>query len=173
MQPCPIPNRSAAMTASANDRAPIPVTSLIFGIGPMLPLVGAATGAWALPMPWPDIALKLALIWGAQILIFVAGVRRGYGFGAAGASTTVEIITMLMYFVPGSLALVLTMYGYLTVALLLLIAGFALVAILDRRAALIGDAPAHFSRLRVPQMMIAVIALGCLAARILINAQVQ
>lgn len=141
------------------------MTSRIFGYGPMLPLIGAAIGVWTLPPPWPGIALRLALIWGAAILIFVAGVRRGYGFGAAGASTTVEIVTMLVYFVPGSLALVLAMYGHFTVALPLLMAGFAAVAILDRGAALTGDAPAHFARMRVPQMTFAVVALATLWLR--------
>lgn len=151
------------MTAStASDSAPIPATSLIFGFGPMLPLVAAAIGVWILPAPWPDIALRLALIWGAAILVFVAGVRRGYGFGAAGASSRAEIVTMLVYFVPASLSLVLTMYGYFDIALALLTAGFALVAVLDRRAARLGDAPAHFARLRLLQMSIAVVAFAIL-----------
>lgn len=146
----------------ARESASIPVTSLIFGYGPMLPLMIAAAGAWLLPAPWPDIALRLALIWGGAILIFVAGVRRGYGFGAAGASTVIEIVTMLAYFIPGSLALGLAMFGRADVALPLLMVGFALVALLDRHAGRTGDAPRHFARLRLPQMSIAVVALGML-----------
>jgi hypothetical protein len=138
---------------------PIPATSLIFGYGPMLPLVVAAVAIWVLQPPWPEIALRLALIWAAAILIFVAGVRRGYGFGSTGASTPVAITTMLTYFVPGSLALVMMTFGRFGMALAVLIIGFALVAFLDRRAAMVGDAPTHFARLRVPQMAIAVIAL--------------
>lgn len=141
------------------DRAPIPLTSLIFGYGPMLPLVVAAAAVWIMPPPWPELAVRLATIWAAAILVFVAGVRRGYGFGAPGASTAVAIGTMLVYFVPGSLALVLQMAGRSAMALGLLILGFALVAIGDRRAAVAGQAPAHFARLRIPQMAIGIAAM--------------
>lgn len=128
----------------------------------MLPLVIAAVAIWIMPPPWPDIALRLAMIWAAAILIFVAGVRRGYGFGASSASTPVAIATTLTYFVPGSLALVMVTFGRFGLALTLLIVGFVLVAVLDRRAAVRGDAPAQFSRLRVPQMAIGIIALAVL-----------
>lgn len=147
-------------------RAPIPITSLIFGYGPMLPLVAAAAAAWVMPPPWPDLALRLAPIWAAAILTFVAGVRRGYGFGAPGASTAVAIVTMLVYFVPGSLALVLLSAGRSATALALLLLGFALVAIVDRHAATTGNAPAHFARLRVPQMTIGALALAALLGAI-------
>lgn len=125
----------------------------------MLPFVAAAVGIWVLPPPWPLIALRLLVIWAAAILIFVAGVRRGYGFGAPRASTRAEIAAMLFYFVPGAIALVLGEEGQAAHALELLIVGYALVIMLDRRAAERGDAPRHFRRLRGPQMAIAVASL--------------
>jgi hypothetical protein len=146
----------------AADAAPIPADSLVFGYGPMLPPLAAAIGAWVLPVPWPGIATALAILWSALILAFVAGVRRGFGFGAPGASKHVEIVTMAVYFVPAGVALIFGWVDRPAPALALLALAYLLVAVLDRRAALNGDAPAHFARLRPPQMSIGVIALAAL-----------
>lgn len=81
-------------TGPAASPAAIPLTSLILGYGPILPLVAAASASWALPAPWPDLALRLALIWGALILSFVGGVRRGFGIGNPAASTSHAIVAM-------------------------------------------------------------------------------
>lgn len=141
-----------------------PVNSLVLGYGPMLPLVAAGIGAWVLPTYWPYVATRLAIIWAALILAFIAGVRRGYGFGDPRASTAVEIATMMTYFVLAGLALVVP-YGWIAVPLLMV--GFAAVALLDRRAALAGNAPAHFARLRVPQMLLGLAGLALVWARIM------
>ncbi|GGO92695.1 DUF3429 family protein [Stakelama pacifica] len=135
---------------------PIPIDSLIFGYGPMLPFIAAALACWAMPAPWPSIAVWLMTIWGAMILTFVGGVRRGFGFGYRGACTGVEIATMLVYFITAGLALLLP---WPALSVFLLAAGFALAAILDTRAALKGNAPAHFAALRIPQFGIATVSL--------------
>jgi len=144
---------------SRADDPRIPLNSIIFGFGPMLPLAFAALGAWLLPPPWPMLAVRLAIIWGAMILIFVAGVRRGFGFGNPRASTGVEIATMLAYFVPAGLALVVPVGS---IALMLLLVGYVLVPVLDTRAARAGNAPAHFAQLRWPQMAIAIVSVAAL-----------
>ncbi|GAA4771678.1 hypothetical protein GCM10023219_18220 [Stakelama sediminis] len=125
----------------------------------MIPFVAAAVGIWLMHRPWPMIALWLVTLWGALILSFIAGVRRGFGFGRQTASTRTEILTMLPYFVIAGLALVVSSQ-LLAIALLML--GFLLAAVLDRHAALNGDAPAHFARLRPPQFLIAVLALAAI-----------
>ncbi len=149
-------------------QAPIPLNSLIFGYGPMIPFLAAAGGAWLLPAPWPTLALRLAILWGGLILAFLAGVRRGFGFGSDRASTPVAIGTMLLYFIPAGLALLLGSFGAVRAALLLLATGFALVALCDSRAARHGDAPAHFARLRGPQLSLAILSLLALAARTIV-----
>ena len=149
-----------------DDGGVIPLDSLAFGYGPMLPFVAAVAGAWMLDAPWPGIAIVLAIIWGALVLSFVAGVRRGYGFGNRVASTWAEILSMIAYFVPAGLSLVLVSFAHVTPALWMLIIGFALVILLDRRAARAGDAPAYFSRLRLPQMSIAILSLMALLIRL-------
>jgi hypothetical protein len=121
-------------------------------------------GAWTLAPPWPALAAKLAIIWGAIILAFVGGVRRGYGFGAPQAPEASEIAAMLVYFVLGGLSLVLSTLGQRAAALALLVLGFILVALFDSRAAFAGAAPAHFARLRGPQMMSAAATLALLLA---------
>ncbi|MEH3047531.1 DUF3429 domain-containing protein [Sphingomonas adhaesiva] len=144
------------------DRSPrIPLDSLVFGFGPMLPLVAAAIGAWTLPGGWPVLAIQLAIVWAALILSFIGGVRRGFGFATPRASTAVEIAAAVAYVTIAGLALIVSRAA---IALALLAAGYALAALLDRRAALAGDAPAHFARLRPPQLLLGCAGLaGCWA----------
>lgn len=134
-------------------RATIPLDSIVFGFGPMIPLVVAGIAAWVAPAPVAMIATQLAIVWGALILAFIGGVRRGFGFARADASTVTEIAAAVGYFTIAGLALLV---GYAATSVALLAVGFALAALLDRRAALAGDAPAHFARLRPPQLL-----LGC------------
>ena len=141
----------------------------MLGYGPILPLATAALGAWTAPSPWAEIATNLGAIWGAIILVFVAGVRRGFGFGDPDASAASEIIAMLLYFGFGGLSLVLLQMGQAACALALLVLGFAQVAILDRQAAFNGDAPAHFARLRRPQMLIMAAASTVLFAHLMLH----
>ena len=84
----------------------IPLDGKILGFGPMLPLVAAGIGAWTLPGSWPLIAVQCAVIWGALILAFVAGVRRGYGFGNPAASKRAEIAAAMAYFSIAGLSLI-------------------------------------------------------------------
>lgn len=129
----------------------IPIDSLVFGFGPMLPLAAAGIGVWTLPGGWPAIAIQCAIIWAALILAFIGGVRRGFGFGRPDASTRAEIVAAMLYFTIAGAALLVPRAA---IALSLLAAGFALAALLDRRGAIAGDAPAHFARLRPPQLLI-------------------
>ncbi|MBW4330629.1 DUF3429 domain-containing protein [Stakelama sp. CBK3Z-3] len=138
------------------DTRATPIDSILFGYGPMLPFIAATIACMALPAPWPGIAMWLVTIWGAMILTFVGGVRRGFGFGDHSASTAVEIATMLLYFCTAGVALLLP---WPRASLLLLAGGFAIAAILDTRAARSGDAPAHFAALRIPQFGIATLCL--------------
>ncbi len=143
-------NRIPADRAAATR---IPIDSIVFGYGPMLPLVAAGVGAWVLPPGWGMLAIRLAIVWGALILSFIGGVRRGFGFATPRASTAVEIVAAVGYVTIAGLALLVP---YATTALALLAVGYALAALLDRGAALAGNAPAHFARLRPPQLL-----LGC------------
>lgn len=73
---------------------------------------------------------------------------------------------MIAYFVPAGLSLVLVSLARPAPALWILFVGYALVILLDRRAARNGDAPIYFRRLRLPQMSIAIISLVAMALRL-------
>jgi hypothetical protein len=150
-------DRTLVRSGAMASRAPIPTNSIVFGYGPMLPLVTAGLGAWMLPAPWGGMAVRLAIIWGALILSFIGGVRRGFGFARAEASTAVELAAAVAYVTIAGLALLMP---YAATGLAMLAAGYALAALLDRRAALRGDAPAHFARLRVPQLLLGCVGLA-------------
>jgi len=144
-------------------RRTIPTSSLIFGYGPMIPFVLGAIGTWS-NTAWHSPAMGLTIIWGGLILSFVAGVRRGFGFGHAQATLMSELVAMMSYFSMAGATLILAWLGYLPQAISLLALGFGIVAIADYRAAKAGDAPAHFAKLRPPQMAIAVLSLLAILA---------
>lgn len=143
------------------DDPRVPVNSAVLGYGPMLPLVAAAVAVWVATGALAEVALRLAIIWGALVLTFIGGVRRGFGFALDRTSTASEIASSTSYFVIAGLALVLP---YPDLALAALAFGFLLAGWLDRRAALAGNAPRHFARLRPPQMLIGALALAALWA---------
>lgn len=145
-------------------RITVPTDGLLLGYGPMLPLVAAGCGAWLLPHPWPAIAIRLALIWGALILAFLGGVRRGFGFASDTASKRSEITAAILYIGLAGLSLGIARPD---MALPLLAAGYALAALLDRRAALSGNAPIYFARLRPPQLLLGCAGLVVCWARLL------
>lgn len=140
-----------------NDAQPrIPLTSLVFGYGPVLPLPIAALMAWTLPPPVPTVAMWLAIWWGASILIFLAGVRRGRSFHGDAETPVAPLIAMIWLFVLGAGAFVCPTP---LMSLVLLTIGYASIAVLDPMAARKGEAPPHFARLRPPQMGIALLGL--------------
>ncbi len=159
-QPTPHPHVAAIMNTDAT-RPDIPADGAILGYGPMLPLVVAGAGAWLLPPPCPFWAVQLGIIWGALVLAFIAGVRRGFGFGYPQASKPAEISASIAYFTLAGLALVI---GRPSMALMPLIIGYVLAALLDRRAALAGNAPAYFATLRPRQLLIGAAGLAGLWA---------
>lgn len=147
--------------ADVPDDPRIPLTSVLLGFGPMLPLVAAGLGAWVLPGLWPLRAVELAIFWAALILAFIGGVRRGFGFGNMRASTPSEIAASFGYVLLAAGGLIAPRPSQ---GLAVLIAGYALAALLDRRAALAGNAPLHFARLRPPQLLLGAAGLaGCWA----------
>lgn len=150
------------MTPATDPR--VPPLSLVFGYGPMLPLLAAALGAWLLPPPWPLLAVQLAVTWAALILAFIGGVRRGFGFGQDRASTASEVTAAVAYVTLAGLALVVPRAS---VALALLVVGYLLAALFDARAAVAGNAPLHFARLRPPQLSLGALSLAALWAWLL------
>ncbi|MGE7207059.1 DUF3429 domain-containing protein [Sphingomonas sp. NPDC019816] len=147
------------MTDSAPGPAPTPQgnsprtpwLSLIFGYGPVLVLPLTALGAWA---GFP-LALPIGKLWGAAILVFLAGVARGLSFFSPGGPHVSQMLTMMLRFSLGLLALIASP----PVGLVLLLIGYASIALTDPWLARWGGAPRHFARLRPPQMAVALAGL--------------
>ncbi len=111
----------------------------------------AALAAWA----GAPLALLVGQIWGAAILVFLAGVARGLSFFTPGGTHISQMLTMALRFTLGFLALIAgppTGFG-------LLILGYASIALTDPWLARWGGAPQHFARLRPPQMLVAIAGL--------------
>lgn len=142
--PAPAPTPEAASPR-------IPALSLVFGYGPVLVLPLAALAAWA----GAPLALLIGQLWGAAILVFLAGVARGLSFFTPGGTHISQMLTMILRFTLGFVALIA---GPLT-GFALLILGYASIALTDPWLARWGGAPEHFARLRPPQMAVALIGL--------------
>lgn len=104
------------------------------------------------------------MLWGCAILLFLSGVRRGVSFRTEGGETLAQIATMLGLFGLGFLALVAAFVGRSSAALILLMAGFSAIGLLDPLAAKRGEVPLFMARLRPLQMPIAILSLGALLA---------
>jgi hypothetical protein len=140
----------------------IPPLSMLLGYGPMAFFPALAAAAWLAPSVWSLRALVAAQFWGAALLLFLAGVRRGLSFFTEGGPRWVQIATMMWLFLLGLAAAL----APLPLAISILIVGFGSIAVLDPPAARRGEAPAFFARLRPPQMSVALVGLALLSARI-------
>ena len=150
-------------TLTAREPRETPWLSVVFGYGPMLPFVAGAAAAWWQRGQWDELILLATILYGAAILLFLSGVRRGVSFRTPGGPTVVQIATMLGLFCLGLGALLtVVILGNRVIALDLLIAGFVAVAVLDPIAARRGEAPLFFARLRPLQIPIAVLSLVAL-----------
>ena len=143
-----------------------PALSVFLGSIAMVPFAVGAVAAWVLGPDWSALAAKFTLLWGCSILIFLAGVRRGVSFRTAGGPTVAQIATMVWLFVLGVTALMLP--GFV-VPLVLLLAGYLSLAVLDPLAARRGEAPLFFERLRPVQMLVPLASLAAVLVRALVG----
>lgn len=153
-----------ARRITVTERPEVPALAVVFGFGPMLPLVAGAGLAWWLRGEAGERVTVLTILWGCAILLFLSGVRRGLSFRTEGGETVAQIATMLGLFGLGFAALLAVAFGMPPVALLLLMTGFAAIAILDPIAARRGEAPLFMARLRPMQMPLAILSLAALLA---------
>jgi hypothetical protein len=149
-----------ARTITVSERPAVPWLAVLFGYGPMLPLLAGAAGAWWWRGETGATIEGVTILWGAAILLFLSGVRRGLSFRTEGGETLAQVATMLALFGLGFLALLAQAFGYRVPALVLLILGFAAIAVLDPIAAARGEAPLFFARLRPLQMPLAILGLA-------------
>jgi Protein of unknown function (DUF3429) len=137
----------------------IPRLDVLFGFGPTVPFViGVVVALW-FPEPWRLTALQLTVLWGSAIMLFLSGVRRGLSFRTEDGPTWSQIATMLALFCLGLSSLAALWRDQVIWALVILLAGFSMIFVLDPIAARRGEAPLYFERLRRLQMPIVVLAL--------------
>ncbi len=156
-------------TIHVDEPRAVPWLSVVFGYGPMLPFLGGAALVWLLRGEAAEAIFRLTLLWACAILLFLSGVRRGVSFRTEGGARATQIVTMLGLFLLGFFALVAFMLGSVVPALVLLMLGFAAIAVLDPIAARRGEAPLFFERLRPFQMPLAVLGLAALLAHRLLS----
>lgn len=144
----------------------VPPESLFFGGIAMVPFpVGAALAF--LPGGAGALFADLTLLWGAAILTFLAGVRRGVSFRTPGGPTKAQLAMMMWLFLLGAIALVLVALSDLlggtaadAAAAAMLGVGFVSMIVLDPMAARHGEAPLFFERLRPVQMIVPSVSLA-------------
>jgi Protein of unknown function (DUF3429) len=142
------------------ESSDIPHLDILFGFGPTVPFVAGVALAWWLPQPSRVIALQSVALWGSAILLFLSGVRRGLSFRTEGGPTWPQMATMLALFCLGLGAFAALMIDALIPALIVLLAGYAAIFVLDPIAARRGEAPLYLSRLRRLQIPVVLSALA-------------
>jgi hypothetical protein len=163
----PLASPAPAVEFKIVEPAQTPLLSLVLGFGAMMPIAVGTIAAWLLPAPFAALACEATILWAGAILTFLSGVRRGVSFRTVGGPTMAQILTVLWLFGLGLLALGALLLLANRTALLLLLAGYASMAVLDPLAARRGEAPLFFARLRPVQMLIPILFLGALLLRIL------
>ncbi|WP_102108277.1 DUF3429 family protein [Oceaniglobus roseus] len=131
----------------------IPRDGLLLGWGAMVPFALLAGAGWW-DAGWTATAAAAARLWGAAILLFFSGVRRGLSFRTEGGPRPRQLVVFALLFCLGLGALLLPVLP----ALLLVAGAFAAMAAEDVEAARRGEVPLYFRRLRPPQMTFAVLS---------------
>jgi hypothetical protein len=164
----PMPTaKDAKEVFEVSEPAHTPALGLIIGYGATLPFVaGAAPAGFFGDAGLAKTAANFTVVWGAAILLFLSGVRRGLSFRTPHGPTASQIATSIWYFAAGFGALLLWTareeLGSARPALALLLIGYVSVIALDVPAARRLEAPPYFARLRPLQMLIPIACLGYL-----------
>ena len=156
-------DRDSRKITATEPAAPPPVGALL-AFAAMLPIAAGAVYLWIGGEAQSFLTVNMTLLWGASILTFLAGVRRGVSFRQSGGPTLSQLVTMLWLYGLGFVAIVETVWAYTLTATGLEILGFLSLAILDPIAAKKGEAPLFFAALRPIQMAIPIVALIALGA---------
>ena len=139
-------------TLTLTERPEVPLDGLLLGWGGMAPFPVLAGAMWLAGPDWAALAARGLVLWGAAILLFLSGVRRGLSFRTEGGPRMAQLAMFAWLFGAGLAALVLPVGP----ALWLLALAYASVWAVDPWAARRGDAPLYFARLRPVQMAVPV-----------------
>ena len=145
------------------ENAAIPRAGFLLAYGAMAPLMAAAVAAWIDPVA--ETVVALTILWGAALLLFFSGVRRGLSFRTEGGARPAQLVMMSWLFAAGLAALIVPGKAP---ALLILLGGFASLGLFDPPAARRGEAPVYFAPLRRRQMLVPVVALAVVLVSVLV-----
>jgi hypothetical protein len=140
------------------DPVSVPTLSIILGIGPMLPIAGAGLASFVVPWLAHSLMVAAVITWSSAILLFIAGVRRGYGFARQATPSLGSLAGTIWIFLTGLLALPALLINP-GLSILILMAGYVSSAIIDWLSARRGEAPRHFERFRPLQMALGAVGL--------------
>ena len=138
-----------------------PLLTLLLAYVAMVPLVAGTAAAILSRGPLDALVIHLTVVWAGALLCFFAGVHRGLSFRQPGGPAVRQFGGMLWLFCTGVVSLLSPWPGP---ALVLQLAGFASMAVLDPIAARHGEAPRYFARLRPVQLLIPLASLGIVLA---------
>jgi hypothetical protein len=139
-----------------------PALSLFLAYAAMVPIIAAAAAGWLTPASGLISITRFAMLYGAALLCFFAGVRRGLSFRQSGGPAPAQIAGMVWLYGLGVLTAITAPYP---AAMLLPLIGFLSLIPLDSRAAANAEAPLYFGRLRRVQMWFPSLSLAALLAR--------
>lgn len=134
----------------------VPADGVLLGYGAMLPFPVALVVIWLGPEASSVLAVAALRLWGAAILIFLAGVRRGLSFRTPGGPRPAQLAMAFWLFAAGLAVLALPPAAGFALQL----AGYGSLLVLDPIAARRAEAPLYFARLRPVQMAIPVTSLA-------------
>ncbi|SDX95872.1 hypothetical protein [Citreimonas salinaria] len=154
---------TARRDLNLHEGSRIPPMDAFLAYGAMLPFPAAFVVALAAPF-LAGAAVLGAQLWGAALLLFFSGVRRGLSFRTPGGATGPQMAAFAGLFSAGFVALLLPAAW----ALPLILVALLLMAAIDPVAARRAEAPLYFERLRPPQLAVGVAGLAGLTAMVVL-----
>lgn len=152
--------------------APLPAWA--YGLAGLIPFVATAVAAWMVQPQWLDLTVMVQVTYAAVILSFLGAVHWGTamtGRGARGdpraASTWKRLgLGVLPALVGWGAVLVLLKTSFPSVALGILIVGFAGAWLGDRAAVRTGHVPFWYLVLRGVLTLVAIVAMAAVVAKV-------
>jgi 4-amino-4-deoxy-L-arabinose transferase-like glycosyltransferase len=140
----------------------IPLPGLILGSLAVVPPLAGAVAAWAFDANW---IVHVTIMWGAALLAFFGGVRRGLSFQLPDRAKLTDLSVMLWLFF---LALAALISPWSLLSSIALIVGFISVGVVDPKAAERGRAPPFFSRFRPAQMVFPILGYAAITVHTIV-----
>lgn len=157
--------QETAGPGNSRARSPVPRPAVLLGAGGAIPFAALAILAFLGPADWSDWAGRALAFYGAVILSFLGGIQWGLAIAADPAlpenSLRRRLATSVVPSLIGWGALLLVNQ----IGLVVMAASFALVLVFDVQAAMKGEAPGWYPKLRIPLSAVVIVCLvtGALA----------